>query len=244
MDNLPKKKSVKQITNKKILKSLSLLMLLAGGLIVLYVFFPLLSWQFYFASTFDSQDIAIPIPKTTVVASNNLGNLITDAANSFSGIDYTNANNWFPNYKFQKGGSVRMQFYSISIPKLNIKNAIVSTNDTDLSKHLVNYFGTSLPPQKGNAVVFGHSTLPQLYEEKDYKTVFTNLYKLSQGDEIIVNSSSSLYKYKVESITVVDPENTTVLEQNYDDSFITLVTCTPPGTIWKRLVVKARIEKV
>ena len=242
MDKLPKKKE--KIKNKKVLRVFSFLIFATGVGIVLYVFFPLISWQIYFAGTFDSQDIAIPIPKTTVVSSGNLGSLVANASNAFSGIDYTNASNWFPNYKFQKNGSVKMQFYSISIPKLNIKNASVSTNDTDLSKHLVNYFGTSLPPEKGNAVVFGHSTLPQLYDAKDYKTVFTNLYKLSQGDEIIVNSSNSLYKYKVESITVVDPDNTTVLEQNYDDSFITLVTCTPPGTIWKRLVVKARIEKV
>ncbi|HYM65512.1 MAG TPA: sortase [Candidatus Sulfotelmatobacter sp.] len=241
MDKLPKKEKRKK---KKLLKAVGFFLFLLGIGIVLYVFFPLISWQIYFANSFDSQDIAIPIPKTTVVESGGIESLVVNASNSISGIDYTDASNWFPNYKFQKGGSVKMQFYSISIPKLKIKNASVSTTDTDLSKHLVNYFGTSLPPEKGNAVVFGHSTLPQLYDEKNYKTIFTNLYKLTQGDEIIVTSSNSLYKYRVESVTVVDPENTTVLEQNYDDSFLTLVTCTPPGTIWKRLVVKARIEKV
>ncbi len=242
MDKKTYKKENKK--NKKILKALSFSLISIGLLIILYVFFPLISWQFYFAGSFDSQDIAIPIPKTTVVESNNIGSLVSDASNSFSGVDYTDASNWFPNYKFQKGESIRMQFYTVSIPKLNIKNAVVSTKDTDLSKHLVNYIGTALPPQKGNAVIFGHSTLPQLYDVKDYKTVFTNLYKLTPGDEIIVNSSNTLYKYKVEAVIVVDPDNTTVLEQNYDDSFLTLVTCTPPGTIWKRLVVKARIEKV
>ena len=60
----------------------------------------------------------------------------------------------------------------------------------------------------------------------------------------MVNSAGVNYTYKVESVTVVDPDNTTILEQNYDDSFLTLVTCTPPGTIWKRLAVKARIEKL
>lgn len=241
MDSLPKKKVKNK--RKKILKVLSLLFMLIGSLIVLYVFFPLISWQLYFASKFDSQDIAIPIPKTTVVSSNNIQTLVNNASNSFAGVDYTDASNWFPNYKFQKG-SVRIQYYSISIPKIGIKNAIVSTNDTNLSKHLVNYFGTALPPEKGNAVIFGHSTLPQLYDPKDYKTVFTNLYKLSPGDQIFVNTSGSAYKYIVESVIVVDPDNTTVLEQNYDDSFLTLVTCTPPGTIWKRLVIKARIIKV
>ena len=109
---------------------------------------------------------------------------------------------------------------------------------------MVNYSGTALPPQNGNAVIFGHSTLPQNYQSNNYKTIFTYLYKLTPGDEIIVNSAKVDYKYKVEKIIVVDPENTTVLEQNYDDSFLTLVTCTPPGTVWKRLVVKAKIERI
>ena len=107
---------------------------------------------------------------------------------------------------------------------------------------MVNYPGTSIPPEKGNAVVFGHSTLPQLFNKNDYKTIFTNIYTLNPGDEIIVNVLGNEYKYKIENITVVDPDNTSVLEQNYSDSFLTLVTCTPPGTIWKRLVIKARIE--
>ena len=113
-----------------------------------------------------------------------------------------------------------------------------------MAKHLVNYIGTALPPERGNAVVFGHSTLPQLYEDKNYKTIFSRLYELKQGDEIIVNDGKIDYKYKVESVVVVDPNNTTVLEQNYNDSFLTLVTCTPPGTIWKRLIVRSRIEKI
>ena len=50
-------------------------------------------------------------------------------------------------------------------------------------------------------------------------------------------------KYSIENISVVDPDNTSVLEQSFDDSYITLITCTPPGTIWKRLIIKARIVK-
>ena len=108
---------------------------------------------------------------------------------------------------------------------------------------MVNYGGTAVPPDNGNAVIFGHSTLPQLYAEGNYKTIFTFLYKLTVGDEIIVTSTNITYKYRIENISVVDPDNTSVLEQSFDDSYITLITCTPPGTIWKRLVVKARLIK-
>jgi sortase A len=215
-----------------------------GILIISYIFWPLISWQIYFAPVFASQNVAIPIPKTTLVSGSTLQTLIAQASNGLSGTDYNNAQNWFPNYKYQKSGGLKLQSYTISIPRLNLNNIIVSAVDTDLSKHLVNYGGTAFPPGKGNAVVFGHSTLPQLYDSKSYKTVFTFLYKLTPNDKIIVNSANTTYKYRVENVTVVDPDNTSVLEQDYNDSFLTLVTCTPPGTIWKRLVVKARIEKI
>lgn len=229
---------------RKTMRILGLLLLLIGFLMISYVFFPLFSWQFYFAEKFASQSIVSPIPKNTIVSSNSIGTLLTSASNSLAGVDYTNAQNWFPNYRYQRNGIPKILTYTISIPKLNIKNAVVSTADNDLAKHLVNYYGTAIPSEKGNAVVFGHSTLPQLYNSKDYKTIFSYLYKLSSGDKIIVNSAGVNYTYKVESVIVVDPDNTTILEQNYDDSFLTLVTCTPPGTIWKRLAVKARIEKL
>ena len=232
-----------KLKTRKILRFISFLFLAMGMLIVFYIFFPLVSWQIYFAPSFASQNIKAPVPRNAIV-SNTIQTLIIGASNSLGGIDYTNAQNWFPNYKYQKTGNLKIQSYNISIPKLKIQNAVVSTTNTDLKKNLVNYGGTAVPPDKGNAVIFGHSTLPQLFEEKNYKTIFATLYKIGLGDEIIVNSGGVNYRYKVENITVVDPDNTTILEQNYDDSFLTLVTCTPPGTIWKRLIVKARIEKL
>ena len=237
-------KKSKTINKKKILRLTSLLFFLSGILIISYIFLPFFSWQIYFAPVFANQSISSPIPKNKIVSVSTLKSLLNGASNSLTGVDYTNAQNWFPNYKYQKTGNLKLAFYTISIPKIKIKNAIVSTTNTNLATNLVNYGGTAIPPDKGNAVIFGHSTLPQLFDEKNYKTIFSNLYLLSKNDEIIVNSSNIKYKYIVESITVVNPDNTTLLEQNYDDSFLTLVTCTPPGTIWKRLVVKARIIKI
>lgn len=231
--------------NKKILtRVFGFLTLFLGVSIIAYIFLPLISWQIYFAPVFANQNISSPIPRNKLIVNNSVQTLLSGAANSLVGVDYTNANNWFPNYKFQKGEIPKIQFYTISIPKLNIKDAVVSTVDTDLTKHLVNYFGTAIPSNKGNAVIFGHSTLPQLYREKDYKTIFSKLYLLSIGDKIIINSGNVTYSYTIESIAVVDPDNTSVLEQNYEDSFVTLVTCTPPGTIWKRLVIKGRIDNL
>lgn len=221
----------------------ALIFLLAGLGIFLYSFFPVISWQIYFAPLFASQNIQAPIPKTTVLDQRQIETLITSAKRNLS-LDYTNAQNWFPNFNPKANKQKTVEGYNISIPAINIQNAKVSTVDYDLSSHLVNYDGTALPPYKGNAVIFGHSTLPQLYNPKDYKTIFANAYKLKTGDDIFIYLPGISYKYKVTNVYVVEADDTTPLEQNFSDSFVTLITCTPPGTVWKRLIIKGRLEKI
>lgn len=222
---------------KKYLRLVSILFLLIGVSIILYVLFPIISWKIYFQPAIASQNIALSIPRA---------NIVDLARKSLDRIDYTKAENWFP--KFSPNSDQTSQtdtpFYIISIPKINIAEAIVSTVDNDLAKHLVNYQGTGIPGKNGNAVIFGHSTLPQLFNPKDYKTIFANVYTLKNGDNIYATLNNVTYTYKIFKITVVDPTDSSALVQDYDNSYITLVTCTPPGTTWKRLIVKARLEKI
>ena len=51
------------------------------------------------------------------------------------------------------------------------------------------------------------------------------------------------YKYRVESMFEVRPTDIQVLQQDNSDSFLTLVTCVPPGDPRKakRLIVRARV---
>lgn len=222
---------------KKYLRLASGLFLLTGISIILYVLFPIISWQLYFQPAFVSQDILLSIPRA---------NIVDLARNSIDATDYTKAENWFKS--FNPGASQKDQVdipsYAISIPKIKIEEAMVSAIDTDLEKHLINYPGTGIPGRNGNAVIFGHSTLPQLYNPKDYKTIFANVYKLKNGDTIYAMLNSVTYTYKIFKIIVVDPSDSSALVQSYDNSYLTLVTCTPPGTVWKRLIVKARLERI
>lgn len=215
--------------------------ILAGASILCYIFFPFLSWQIYFAPAFAQQNIESPIPKTTVVTASSIEELLTTAVSSI-GVDYTNANNWYP--KLRESNENIIPEYLLSIPSIGVEDAIVSTKDPDLSKHMIQYNKDSVPPLAGNSIIFGHSTLPQLYDPNDYKTILANAYKINVGDSIIIGIDEVRYRYKVVSIRVVDPEDTSVLAQNFSDSFITIITCTPPGTIWKRLIIKAQIVPV
>lgn len=221
---------------RKYLRLTSGLLFLTGISIILYVLFPIISWQIYFQPAFASQNIMPSIPRA---------NIVDLARNSLDRIDYTKAENWFPGFNPKKSQNQNSaSAYYISIPKIGIEDAVVSTVDTDLEKHLVNYQGTGIPGRNGNAVIFGHSTLPQLFNPKDYKTIFANVYKLKNEDILYTMLSGVTYTYKIFKIIVVDPSDNSALIQDYDNSYLTLVTCTPPGTTWKRLVVKARLEKI
>jgi sortase A len=233
--------------NKEVLRNairlLGLLLVIIGSSIALYIFFPLISWQIYFAPVFASDTIEAPIPKTTVINSSTIQTLISEASSNLVG-DYTNARSWFPNFAPTLSQEPAVKSYNITIPEIGISDAVVSTVDDDLTKHLINFQGTAIPPQKGNAVIFGHSTLPQLFQKDNYKTIFANAYKLKVDDVIYIDLLGARYKYVIKSITVTDPTDTSVFEQTMNQSYITLITCTPPGTIWKRLIIKAALLQI
>lgn len=228
-------------SKRKAVRYFGLVFFLLGICGLFYVFFPLLSWNIYFAPAFASQNVTAPIPQTTVVNSDTIKSLFTESVNVLKGVDYTNAQNWFPSIK-AKNSETKVDTYFLSIPKLKIKDAVVSTVDYDLGIHLINYGGTAIPPHNGNAVIFGHSTLPQLFNPKDYKTIFATAYTLEVGDTFQVKVEDIVYNYKIFNITVVDPSDTSVFAQTTDTSYVTIITCTPPGTTWRRLILKARLE--
>jgi sortase A len=131
----------------------------------------------------------------------------------------------------------------MSIPKLRIENATVQIGGEDLNQSLIQYPGTALPGRPGNTVVFGHSILPIFYNPKNYIAIFSLLPTLKKGDEITINYDGIAYYYTIEEMFEVGPTDIQVLDQDPSDSFVTLVTCTPPGDPRnpKRLIVRARV---
>ena len=224
---------------KKILKIGGLGMCLSGLLFLIYFTFPLISFNIYLRPVFAAQGISSPIPKTTILNDSSIRDLIHAVANGLHRVDYTNAKNWFPSLQ-EVQAQAAVTFYSLSIPKLKIINAHVSTINNDLSANLVHYPGTAIPTENGNAVIFGHSTLPQLYKEGDYNTIFAYAHTLKKDDIIELTIAGQTLAYSVYNITITDPSDTSFFAQNMDGQYLTLVTCTPPGTTWKRLIIKAK----
>ena len=157
-------------------------------------------------------------------------------------IDFTKAGNWFPTQDVVFDES-SVTHYSLSIPKLNIKDATVAMGGEDLADSLIQYPGTAAPGNVGNAVVFGHSILPQFYNPKDYTAIFSTLPTLKKGDDIFVRYDGIDLQFEVEDMFEVRPTDVQVLDQNDKGIYLSLITCTPPGHPLKpkRLVVRAKL---
>ena len=95
---------------------------------------------------------------------------------------------------------------------------------------------TSTPDKNGNTFIFAHSA-GNWYQANQFNAVFYLLNKLETGDEIIVYYQSQKYIYSVDEIKFVKPDEINYLSNQLNTNKLTLMTCWPPGTTLKRLVV-------
>lgn len=224
----------------------SYLFILAGLAILFWALWPIVSFTLFTAPMLGG--VVSPV-QDGLVDTKAMGVLspIVSAATSADvvgiGPDYTNANVWFPAAPQKKVVS-KVTAYTLSIPKLTIKDALVMISGDDLNRSLIHYGGTGLPGEYGTAVIFGHSVLPQFYNPTNYKTIFSTLPAMKIGDEVFVRYDGVEYRYVVYEMLVTEANDLTPLAQRFDDSYITLITCVPPGTYWKRLNVRARLERI
>ncbi|MDP3940977.1 MAG: sortase [bacterium] len=223
---------------RKYARYFGLALCLFGLSVLVYFSFPVATSYMLMERVYASQTVTTPIPAIKVLTTERIKNILAATINSVEQVDYTDAKQWFPSFEINPA-TPRVKNYLLSVPSIGIKNATVSTQDYNVGRHLVNYGGTAVPPDKGNAVIFGHSTLPQLFEQSNYKTIFAKLHTIKKGDSIIATVDGAEYTYKVTAIAIVSPSDFAPLMQTYNQSYLTLITCTPPGTTWERLVVKA-----
>ena len=231
---------------KKTVNIFSYIFLIAGAFLLFWSFYPIVSFSIY-SKLFLKKNINVPIAASTSESSLKEANSVLGAFNIFSNNlrDYTQASIWFPaSPQSSQMSGLSVKEYTLSIPKLNIKKAKVVVGGEDLAKSLVHYLPKSLPGEYGNVAIFGHSTLPQLYNPKDHKTIFTYLSSLEKGDKIYINVGEFEYQYEVSTLFIVKPKDISVLDQKKDDSYLTLITCEPPGTWLERLVVTAKLTKI
>lgn len=230
---------------KKAFYYLSYFFLISGSFMFFWSFYPIISFEIY-SNFFLKQKVISPLKNSNENFLSKTNSILGETSIFSNNLrDFTKASIWFPSIernKFVKNFSVKE--YLLSIPKINIENARVIVGGEDLSKSLVHYLPETFPGEYGNVVILGHSTLPQLYNPKDYKTIFTFLPSLEKGDIIKIKINDIEYEYVVYDMFVVNPEEVHVLKQQKDAAYLTLITCVPPGTFLKRLVVKAKLRLI
>lgn len=135
------------------------------------------------------------------------------------------------------------------IPKINVDVPVVYDTKPDhdsqmaaMSKGVAHFAipgANSVPGQKGNTVLAGHSS-NDVFDSGNYKWIFVQLEKVDVDDTIYVNYNSVRYTYVVTSKQVVSPTNIQALYGHDNEPILTLVTCTPIGTARDRLLVFAK----
>jgi LPXTG-site transpeptidase (sortase) family protein len=153
---------------------------------------------------------------------------------------------------YDPSGPGRPNFH-LKIEKLNLAAPIIWPSGASeeiiqegLDKGVVIYPTNAAPGQSGNCYITGHSS-DYWWKDGKYKQVFSNLDKLEASDGIIIeavqkNNKIIQYVYQVISKEVVgagDPK----LFADTQKNILTLTTCWPIGTNWKRLMIKAELKE-
>jgi sortase A len=120
----------------------------------------------------------------------------------------------------------------IGIPRLSFSAVVVEGIDRATLRRAIGHIpGTALPGQPGNVGLAGHRD-----------ALFRPLRNLKVDDEIRFSTPSGDFRYEVESLRIVDPNDVSVLAAS-SQNLLTLVTCYPfyyVGPAPKRWIVRAR----
>jgi sortase A len=120
----------------------------------------------------------------------------------------------------------------LEIPRLRLSVMVFEGIDKTTFRRAAGHIpGTALPGQPGNVGLSGHRD-----------TFFRPLKDLRIKDEVQIATLRGNFKYEVESLRVVEPEDVGVLAASADN-VLTLVTCYPfyyVGPAPQRWIVRAR----
>jgi sortase A len=138
--------------------------------------------------------------------------------------------------------------FGIIIPKIGANaHVIANVNPYDareyqqaLTRGVAHARGSSLPNTSGNVFLFSHSSV-DFYLASQYNSIFYLIDKLEKGDEIDIYYQDTQYSYRVTDKKIINPTEISYLTHARPDKTLTLMTCWPPGTSFRRLIVLASL---
>lgn len=138
--------------------------------------------------------------------------------------------------------------FGLVIEKINANAKVIANVDPAdersytqaLYQGVAHAAGTAFPGQKGNIYLFSHS-VDAPWNIIRFNAVFYLLRELEVGDRVVTFYDGKRYDYIIYDKQVVEPTDVSYLTSTYEDSVLTLQTCDPPGTLFKRLIVRAKL---
>lgn len=127
----------------------------------------------------------------------------------------------------------------LEIPSIGVELPIYhGTDAATLEKGVGHLEGSSLPigGKSTHAVLTGHTGLSSA-------KIFTDLIEMEKGDLFYISVCGKNLAYRVDQISVVEPEDTKKLDIVKGKDYVTLVTCTPYGVNSHRLLVRGHRTK-
>lgn len=122
----------------------------------------------------------------------------------------------------------------IEIPKISVSLIIYHTIEENvLQKGIGHVPETHLPVGGKNThcVLAGHTGLPSA-------KLLTNIDHLKVGDRFYIHVLNEVLEYKIDDVSVVEPDDVSRLNVISGKDCVTLVTCTPYGVNSHRLLVR------
>lgn len=133
----------------------------------------------------------------------------------------------------------------IEVAKVGLLATIANPTTTDadvLDAHLlkgaVRYPTSARLGEKGNVVLFGHSSYLPVVGNQAYKT-FNGIQKLIAGDVITVSSANIAYMYRVRSVLKESAAGNAGINLAVKERVLTLATCNSFGAKSDRFIVTA-----
>ena len=122
----------------------------------------------------------------------------------------------------------------ITIPAIGIDAPIVQGDGWEqLKKGVGQHVGTANPGQVGNMVLSAHNDV--------FGEIFRDLDQLSDGDEIVVHTTTRTFTYVVRDTRIVEPTEVSLMDPTHEPT-ATLISCYPYLIDSQRIVVIAELS--
>jgi len=132
----------------------------------------------------------------------------------------------------------------LKIESLNLEAPITwrvknepDTVSAALQNGIIQMDGTALPGENGNVFITGHSS-NYAWAKGSYNAIFALLNNLVVGDSVVLKYQDKYFVYSVREKKIVSADDISVMDKT-DKPILSLMTCWPVGTAYKRLIIIA-----